>query len=185
MAAATGLSPSSIVRIWRAVGLEPDRSGSFSLTGDPLQIDNACDIAGLYLSAAGNAIVVCIDKRSHVGPLDLSRPPVFPLRAAVPERRIHDNTSGDLISLFFELRTASAKIPRPREVQQQHALLAVLDKIDSDVSSRLEPIRYSMTTHPIRCQPSNAGSHNIRDSVCTPHRPVLAGVIKSRVFSLG
>ena len=138
MAAATCLSPSSIVRIWRAVGLEPDRSGSFSRTGDPLQIDNACDIAGLYLSAAGNAIVVCIDKRSHVGPLDLSRPPVFPLRAAVPERRIHDNTSGGLISLLFELRTASAKILRPREVQQQHALLAVLDKIDSDVSSCLE-----------------------------------------------
>jgi len=41
MAKASGLSPSSVQRIWRAFGLQPHRSETFKLSNDPLFIDKS------------------------------------------------------------------------------------------------------------------------------------------------
>ncbi len=49
LAKRTGLSRSSVGRIWRAFGLRPHRSESFKLSTDPLLIEKVRDIVGLYL----------------------------------------------------------------------------------------------------------------------------------------
>jgi transposase len=49
LAAKTGLSQSTISRIWRAVGLKPHRTESFQLSSDPLLVDKVRDIVGLTL----------------------------------------------------------------------------------------------------------------------------------------
>jgi transposase len=47
MAAATGLSHTTIRRIWTAFGLQPHRSETFKLSTDPLFVDKVQDIVGL------------------------------------------------------------------------------------------------------------------------------------------
>ncbi len=49
MAKQTGISVSSVQRIWRAHGLEPHRVRQFKLSNDPKFIDKLRDVVGLYL----------------------------------------------------------------------------------------------------------------------------------------
>ncbi|MGH8223323.1 MAG: helix-turn-helix domain-containing protein, partial [Woeseiaceae bacterium] len=50
MAKASGLSRSTVNRIWRAFCLQPHRSETFKLSPDPLLIDKVRDIVGLYMN---------------------------------------------------------------------------------------------------------------------------------------
>ena len=77
MAAATGLSHTTIRRIWTAFGLQPHRSETFKLSTDPLFVDKVQDIVGLYLSPPNRAIVLCVDEKSQIQALD-REPPVLP-----------------------------------------------------------------------------------------------------------
>ena len=53
MAGRTGVSHTTVHRIWSAFGLKPHRSGTFKLSTDPLFVDRVQDIVGLYMAAAG------------------------------------------------------------------------------------------------------------------------------------
>jgi transposase len=66
MAAETGLSYTTIRRIWNAFGLQPHRSETFKLSTDPLFVDKVQDIVGLYLSPPNRAIVLCVDEKSQI-----------------------------------------------------------------------------------------------------------------------
>ena len=57
LAARTGLSQSTVSRIWRAFGLRPHRSETFQLSNDPLLVDKVRDIVGLYLNPPHHALV--------------------------------------------------------------------------------------------------------------------------------
>jgi hypothetical protein len=61
MAQASGLSVSSVHRIWQAFSLQPHRSETFKLSTDPLFVDKVRDIVGLYLDPPDRALVLCID----------------------------------------------------------------------------------------------------------------------------
>ncbi len=50
MAARSGLSKSSIGRIWRAFELKPHCTEGFKLSNDPLFVDKIFDVIGLYLN---------------------------------------------------------------------------------------------------------------------------------------
>jgi transposase len=50
MAERSGLSPSTIGRIWKAFELKPHRADGFKLSNDPLFVDKVYDIIGLYLN---------------------------------------------------------------------------------------------------------------------------------------
>lgn len=50
MAAESGLSESTIGRIWRAFGLEPHLVDTFKLSTDPQFIEKVRDVVGLYLN---------------------------------------------------------------------------------------------------------------------------------------
>jgi hypothetical protein len=49
MAAESGLSKSTVGRIWKAFGLKPHVVESFKLSNDPQFIDKVRDVVGLYL----------------------------------------------------------------------------------------------------------------------------------------
>ncbi len=66
MAAATGLSHTTIRRIWNGFGLQPHRSETFKLSTDPLFVDKVHDIVGLYLSPPNRAVVLCVDEKSQI-----------------------------------------------------------------------------------------------------------------------
>jgi len=71
MAAATGLSHTTIRRIWTALGLQPHRSETFKPSTDPLSVDKVQDIVGLYTAAAepghiGLNTKICDKRRKSV-----------------------------------------------------------------------------------------------------------------------
>jgi len=49
MAERTGLSRSTIGRIWKAFELKPHRADGFKMSNDPLFVDKVYDVVGLYL----------------------------------------------------------------------------------------------------------------------------------------
>jgi hypothetical protein len=66
MAAASGLSVSSVQRIWRTHGLRPHQVRSFKLSTDPSFATKVEDIVGLYVDPPAHAVVLSIDEKSHV-----------------------------------------------------------------------------------------------------------------------
>jgi transposase len=83
MAKESGLSTSSVQRIWRAFGLRPHRTEPFKLSTDPLFIEKVRDVVGLYLAPPERAVVLCVDEKSQVQALDRSQP-VLPMRPSRP-----------------------------------------------------------------------------------------------------
>src|ERR1700757_2544968 len=61
MARASGLSVSTVQRIWRAFGLQPHRLETFKLSTDPDFVAKVRDIVGLYVAPPERAIVLCVD----------------------------------------------------------------------------------------------------------------------------
>ena len=109
MANACGLSPSTIGRLWRALGLKPHRSETFKLSKAPLFVERVRDIVGLYLDPPERAVVLCVDEKSQIQALERSQP-VLPLRPDVPERQSHDYKRNGTASLFAALNVATGEV---------------------------------------------------------------------------
>lgn len=109
MAARTGLSHTTIRRIWNAFGLQPHRAETFKLSTDPLFVDKVHDIVGLYLSPPNRAIVLCVDEKSQIQALDREQP-VLPMAPGVAERRTYTYTRNGTTSLFAALDIATGAV---------------------------------------------------------------------------
>jgi hypothetical protein len=66
MAKASGVSMSTVHRIWRAFSLPPHRRETFKLSTDPQFVDKVHDIVGLYLDPPEKALVICVDEKSQI-----------------------------------------------------------------------------------------------------------------------
>jgi transposase len=62
MAAQSGLSKSTIGRMWKALGLKPHLVDTFTLSTDPQFIDKVRDVVGLYLDPPEKALVLAVDE---------------------------------------------------------------------------------------------------------------------------
>ena len=74
MAAAQGLSPASIHRIWHVHGLPPHRVRTFKLSTDPRVIEKLTDVVGLYVDPPEKALVFCVDEKSQIQAVQRSQP---------------------------------------------------------------------------------------------------------------
>ena len=74
MAKKSGLSKSTIGRIWKDFGLQPHRSDGFTLSSDPLFVEKVVDVVGLYHNPPEKAVVLCVDEKSQIQTLDRSHP---------------------------------------------------------------------------------------------------------------
>ena len=63
MAATTGVSISSVQRIWRGHGLQPHRVQQFKPSNDPEFVDKLRDVVGLYVDPPAHALVLSVMKR--------------------------------------------------------------------------------------------------------------------------
>src|SRR5258708_9709079 len=64
LAARTGLSQSTVSRIWRAFGVRPHRSETFQLSNAPLLVHQVRDIVRLLLNPPHPPLVLCGDEMS-------------------------------------------------------------------------------------------------------------------------
>ena len=133
MAAATGLSHTTIRRIWRAFGLRPHRSETFKLSTDPLFVDKVQDVVGLYLSPPNRSIVLCVDEKSQIQALDREQP-VLPMAPGVAERRTHTYIRNGTTSLIAALDVATgAVIGKCYKRHRASEFLDFLKQIDATV----------------------------------------------------
>src|SRR5712675_199066 len=109
MAAKSGLSKSTIGRIWRDFGLKPHLSDTFKLSSDPLFVEKVVDVVGLYHNPPEKAVVLCVDEKSQIQALDRSQP-VLPMMPGMPERRTHDYLRHGITSLFAAFNIADGTV---------------------------------------------------------------------------
>ncbi len=117
MAGRSGLSPSTIGRIWRKFELKPHLADGFKLSSDPLFIEKVVDVVGLYHNPPEKAVVLCVDEKSGMQALDRSQP-VLPMMPGMPERRTHDYARHGVTSLFAAFNIADGTVIS--ELHRQH-----------------------------------------------------------------
>ena len=82
MAKETGLSHTSVQRIWKEAGLKPHLVRTFKVSNDPKFIEKVTDVIGLYMNPPDKALVLCImpgaclrhDEKSQIQALDRTQP---------------------------------------------------------------------------------------------------------------
>ena len=134
----TGVSKSTVHRIWQAFGLQPHRQKHFKLSSDPFFVEKVRDIVGLYLNPPENAVVLCVDEKSGIQALERAQP-MLPLGLGYVEGMTHDYRRHGTTTLFAALDTASGKVLtkcRPRHRHQEY--LSFLREIEKNVPKNLE-----------------------------------------------
>jgi transposase len=138
MAEKSGLSASTIGRIWHTFELKPHRTDGFKLSNDPLFVEKVYDVVGLYLDPPEAAVVLCVDEKSQVQALARSQP-AFPMMPGMPEKRTHDYVRHGTTSLFAAFNTADGTVisslhRRHRTIEFRKFLI----KIDSEIPAELD-----------------------------------------------
>ena len=138
MAERSGLSKSSIGRIWRTFDLKPHRSDGFTLSNDPLFVDKVFDVVGLYVNPPEAAVVLCVDEKTQVQALARSQP-AFPMMPGMSERRTNDYVRHGTTSLFAAFNTNDGTVIT--ELHRRHRTIEFkkfLATIDAQVPGHLD-----------------------------------------------
>ena len=183
MARRSGLSKSTIGRIWRKFDLKPHLSDAFKLSTDPLFVEKVVDVVGLYHNPPEKAVVLCVDEKSQVQALDRSQP-VLPMMPGMPERRTHDYARHGITSLFAAFNIADGTVIS--ELHRRHRapeFKKFLIKIDKTVPPTWTSTWSATTTAPTRPRRSRTGWPATPASTCTSPRPAPPGSTRSNAGS--
>ena len=149
MAARSGLSKSTVGRIWRRFDLKPHLDDGFKLSTDPQFVDKVVDVVGLYHNPPEKAVVLCVDEKSQMQALDRSQP-VLPMMPGMPERRTHDYARHGITSLFAAFNIADGTVitelhRRHRAVEFKKFLVAIDKAVPAELDVHL--ICDNLATH--------------------------------------
>lgn len=152
MAQRTGLSSSTIGRIWKAFGLKPHREDGFKLSTDPLFVEKVYDIVGLYLDPPESAVVLSVDEKSQVQALARSQP-AFPMMPGMPEKRTHDYVRHGTTSLFAAMNVADGTViasthRRHRASEFKKFLTKIDQHVPADLAVHVVCDNYGTHKHP-------------------------------------
>jgi transposase len=138
MATETGLSRSTVGRIWKAFNLKPHQADTFKISNDPQFIDKLRDVVGLYLDPPEKALVLAVDEKSQIQALDRSAP-VLPMMPGMPERRTHDYIRHGITTLFAALDVTTGQVIG--SIHRRHRATEFkkfLTKLDKQVPAELD-----------------------------------------------
>jgi len=137
LAAKSGMSASSVGRIWKAFGLKPWLTDGFKLSTDPQFVDKVRDVVGIYMNPPEHAVVLCVDEKTSIQALDRTQPSL-PMRPGQVERRTHDYKRHGVTDLFAALNVATGHVLH--QTRPKHRALEFrqfLDAIDANVPDDL------------------------------------------------
>lgn len=138
MARATGISTTTVHRIWSAFGLQPHRVETFKLSSDPMFVEKVRDIVGLYLDPPERALVLCVDEKSQIQALDRTQP-MLPMRPGQVERRTHDYKRHGTTTLFAALDVkVGTIIGKCMKRHRASEFRRFLDAIESNVPAEID-----------------------------------------------
>ena len=109
MAKATGISVSSVQRIWRADGLQPHRVRQFKLSNDRQFASKLREIVGLYVNPPDHAIVLSVDEKSQIQALDRTQPGL-PMKNGRAGTMTHDYKRHGTTTLIAALNVLDGKV---------------------------------------------------------------------------
>jgi putative transposase len=138
LAAATGISSTSVHRYFKLFGLQPHRTEHFKLSTDPFFIEKLRDVVGLYLNPPENALVLCVDEKSQCQALQRTQP-MLPLGLGYVEGVTHDYKRHGTTTLFAALNVLNGAVLaecKPRHRHQE--FLGFLREIDQAVPADLD-----------------------------------------------
>jgi putative transposase len=137
-AAETGVSKSTVQRVWSSFGVKPHRSRSFKLSTDSFFVEKVRDIVGLYLNPPTNALVLCVDEKSQCQALERSQP-ALPMGLGYLEGYTHDYLRHGTTTLFAAFDVATGKVMSECKKRHRHQeFLQFLRHIDANVPSELD-----------------------------------------------
>jgi len=133
MAAASGISVSSVQRIWRAHGLQPHRVRQFKLSTDPKFVAKLRDVVGLYVDPPAHAIVLSLDEKSQIQALDRTQPGL-PMKKGRAGTMTHDYKRHGTTTLFAALDVLDGKvIGRCMQRHRHQEFIRFLNAVEAEV----------------------------------------------------
>lgn len=153
MAERSGLSKSTIGRIWKAFNLKPHLEDGFKLSNDPLFVEKLTDVVGLYLDPPESAVVLSVDEKSQVQALSRSQP-ALPMMPGMPEKRTHDYLRHGTTSLFAALNVADGSVissthRRHRATEFKKFLAKIDTEVPDDLDVHVICDNYGTHKHPV------------------------------------
>jgi transposase len=135
MAAAVGISPSSVRRIWAGQGLQPHRVRTFKLSNDPKFADKLKDVVGLYVDPPAHAVVLSIDEKSQIQALDRTQPGL-PMKKGRCATMTHDYKRNGTTTLFAALDILEGKvIGRCMQRHRHQEFIRFLNAVEREVAA--------------------------------------------------
>ena len=151
MAAATGVSKSTVQQVWSARGLKPHRVEAFKLSNDPKFEEKLVDVVGLYLNPPEKAIVLCADEKSSVQALDRTQASL-PMVKGRGETMTHDYKRNGTTTLFAALDVLTGTVisqcmPRHRHQEWLKFLKTIDRQVPKDLQIHLILDNYATHKH--------------------------------------
>jgi len=133
MAKASGVSVSSVQRIWRKHGLQPHRVRQFKLSNDPHFVEKLRDIVGLYVDPPAHAIVLSVDEKSQIQALDRTQPGL-PLKKGRAGTMTHDYKRNGTTTLFAAMNILDGTVIGQNMQRHRHQeFIRFLNAIEAKV----------------------------------------------------
>lgn len=138
IAGETGISKSTVSRVWRTFGIQPHRRRHFKISNDPFFVEKVRDVVGLYLNPPDKAIVLAVDEKSQIQALERTQP-MLPLGLGYVEGVTHDYRRHGTMTLFAALDVATGQVIAQSKRRHRHQeFLAFLRHIDKSVPEDLD-----------------------------------------------
>lgn len=148
MALRTGISITTVQRIWAEAHLKPHRVETFKFSTDPDLVTKVRDVVGLYLAPPERAIVLSVDEKTQIQALDRTQP-MLPLRPGQVERHTHDYERHGTTSLFAALEVGTGQVTT--EARSRHTgadFLAFLRRLNRTYPDQeLHVVLDNVSTH--------------------------------------
>jgi putative transposase len=138
LAAATGISKTTVHRWLQTFSVQPHRQKHFKLSTDPFFIEKVRDIVGLYLNPPDKAMVLCVDEKTQIQALDRTQP-LLPMGLGYVEGVTYDYIRHGTTTLFAALDVATGEVItqcKPRHRHQE--FLGFLRQIERSVPEALD-----------------------------------------------
>lgn len=132
MAARQGVSKSTVSTIWRSHHLKPHRVKRFKLSRDPHFLEKLTDVVGLYLNPPQQALVLCVDEKSHIQALDRTQPGL-PMKKGRCGTMTHDYKRNGTTTLFAALEVLEGRVVGQCYERHRHQeFLTFLRRLDQE-----------------------------------------------------
>jgi transposase len=191
MATATGISLSSVQRVWRAHKLQPHRLRTFKRSRDPSFAAKLTDIVGLYVDPPAHAVVLSLDEKSQIQALDRTQPGL-PIKPGRCQTMTHDYKRHGTTTLFAALSVLEGTvIGRCMQRHRHSEFIRFLNAVERQVPAGklIHAVLDNYATHkhpkslPSRKRGCWPGCRAIRAGPSTSPRPPPPGSTRSKTSS--